>query len=47
MIDGTEKPNIPSKFAKRAVRYNKFGYNNMLVDLNSNQKEWCFINGVS
>ena len=27
MIDGTEKPKIPSKFAKRAARYNEFGYN--------------------
>ena len=25
MIDGTEKPRIPSKFAKRAARYNEFG----------------------
>ena len=24
MIDGTENPKIPSKFAKRAARYNKF-----------------------
>ena len=24
MIDGTEKPKIPSKFAIHAVRYNKF-----------------------
>ena len=24
MIDGTEKPTIPSKFAKRAARYNEF-----------------------
>ena len=27
MIKGTEKPKIPSKFAKRAARYNEFGYN--------------------
>ena len=26
MIDETEKPKIPSKFAKRAARYNEFGY---------------------
>ena len=26
MIKGTEKPKIPSKFAKRAARYNEFGY---------------------
>ena len=26
MIDGTEKPKIPSKFPKRAARYNEFGY---------------------
>ena len=25
--DWTEKPKIPSKFAKRAARYNEFGYN--------------------
>ena len=25
MIDGTEKPKIPSKFAKQAARYNEFG----------------------
>ena len=27
MIDGTERPKIPSKFGKRAARYNEFGYN--------------------
>ena len=27
MIDGTEKPKILSKFAKRAERYNEFGSN--------------------
>ena len=27
MTDGTEKPKIPSKIAKRAARYNEFGYN--------------------
>ena len=27
MIDVTEKPKIPSKFAKCAARYNGFGYN--------------------
>ena len=27
MIDKTEKPKIPSKFAKRAAQYNEFGYN--------------------
>ena len=26
MIDGTERPKIPSKFAKPAARYNEFGY---------------------
>ena len=25
MIDGTEKPKTPSKFAKRTARYNEFG----------------------
>ena len=28
MIDGTEKPKIPSKFAIRAARYNEFRCNN-------------------
>ena len=28
MIDGTEKPKIPTKFAKRAARYNEFRCNN-------------------
>ena len=27
MTDGTEKPKIPSKFAKRAARYKELGYN--------------------
>ena len=27
MIDGTEKPQFPLKFAKRAARYNEFGQN--------------------
>ena len=27
MIDKTEKPKIPSKFAQRAAQYNEFGYN--------------------
>ena len=27
MIDGTEKPKIPQKFARRAARYNEFGSN--------------------
>ena len=26
MIEGTEKPKIPSKFVKRVARYNEFGY---------------------
>ena len=26
MIDGSEKPKIPSKFAKRTARYNEFRY---------------------
>ena len=25
MIDATEKPKIPSKFAKRTAQYNEFG----------------------
>ena len=31
MIDGTEKPEIPLKFAKRAARFNEFGYNTFLT----------------
>ena len=27
MIDGTEKPKIPFKSAKRGARYNEFNYN--------------------
>ena len=30
MIDGTEKPEISSKFAKRPVRYNEFGNQQVL-----------------
>ena len=30
MIDGTEKPKIPSKFAKRMARYNEFDSNKLL-----------------
>ena len=30
MIDETEKPTIPSKFSKRASRYNEFGYKELL-----------------
>ena len=29
MIDGTEKPKIPSKFANHTARYNEFRYNNL------------------
>ena len=28
MIDGTEKPKIPLKFANHAARYNEYGYKN-------------------
>ena len=31
MIDGTEKPKIPLKFAKRAARSNEFGYKNKIA----------------
>ena len=31
MIDGTEKPKIPSKFAKRATRYNEFRCNTVIL----------------
>ena len=31
MIEGTEKPKIPLKFAKRAARYNEFGYNRPII----------------
>ena len=30
MIDGTEKPKIPSKFAKRAMWYNEFRCNTVI-----------------
>ena len=30
MIDETEKPTIPSKFPKRASRYNEFGHKELL-----------------
>ena len=29
MIDRTEKPRIPSKFAKRTAQYNEFGINSL------------------
>ena len=32
MIDGTEKPKIPSKNAKRAARYNEFRCNVLVQD---------------
>ena len=32
MTDGTEKPKIPSKFAKRIVRYNEFRCKGRLGD---------------
>ena len=32
MIDGTEKPKIPSKFAKRAAGYNEFGYKDHVIE---------------
>ena len=31
MIEGTEKPKIPLKFAKCAAWYNKFGYNRPII----------------
>ena len=31
MIDGTEKPKIPSRFAKRAARYSEFGYKKQYI----------------
>ena len=36
MIDGTEKPKIPLKFAKRATRYNEFGYRSFSLSRNKN-----------
>ena len=33
MIDGTEKPKIPSKFAKRAARYNEFCGNTVIISV--------------
>ena len=36
MIDGTEKPKIPSKFAKRTARYNEFGsIANLMKEINA------------
>ena len=35
-IDGTEKPKIPLKFAKRATRYNEFGYRSFSLSRNKN-----------
>ena len=36
MIDGTEKPKIPSKFAKRTARYNEFGsIANLMEEINA------------
>ena len=29
MIDVTEKPKLPSKFAKRTAQYNEFGSNSL------------------
>ena len=37
MIDGTEKPKIPSKFAKRAARYNEFGSK---APISTNSPDW-------
>ena len=33
MIDGTEKPKNPSKFAKRTAQYNKFRYKKININL--------------
>ena len=33
MIDGTEKPKVRSKFAKRAVQYNKLRYKGLTMCL--------------
>ena len=32
MIEGTEKPKIPSKFPKRAAGYNEFGYKDHVIE---------------
>ena len=32
IIDGTEKPKIPLKFAKRTARYNEFRYRSIRCD---------------
>ena len=37
MIDGTEKPKNPSKFAKRTAQYNEFRYNSISI------KKWFYI----
>ena len=31
MIDGTEKPKIPSNFAKRTVQYNERGFKSRMA----------------
>ena len=41
MIDGTEKPKLPSKFAKGTARYNEFSYNISKIKL-PNFKVICF-----
>ena len=33
MIDGTGKPKIPLKFAKRTARYNEFGYSTIYISV--------------
>ena len=38
MIDGTEKPKIPQKFAKCAARYNEFGSKVFSGELNEKKK---------
>ena len=38
MIDGTEKPKIPSKFSKHAARYNEFGSNKNNRDADAKSK---------
>ena len=42
MIDGTEKPKIPSKFAKRAARYSEFRCKKAYISATNCNKELIF-----
>ena len=40
MIDGTEKPKLPSKFVTRAARYNEFSCNEPLATKRTERKHF-------